>query len=90
MSTEAERIFSGSKLTISDQRSRLGDDIIEALECLKSWAHEEVILGLGRKLDRWRRCWKIWRNVHWILAIGVVGLGILRFLFNVWSLSAYK
>ena len=33
------------KLTISDQRSRLGDDIIEALECLKSWAREQVIWG---------------------------------------------
>ena len=52
MSTEAERIFSGSKLTISDQRSRLGDDIIEALECLKSWAREEVIFGAGTEVGQ--------------------------------------
>lgn len=52
MSTEAERIFSGSKLTISDQRSRLGDDIIEALECLKSWAREQVIFGAGTEVGQ--------------------------------------
>jgi len=52
MSTEAERIFSGSKLTISDQRSRLGDDIIEALECLKSWARGEVIFGAGTEIGQ--------------------------------------
>ena len=33
MSTEPERVFSGAKITISDRRCRLGDNIIEALEC---------------------------------------------------------
>ena len=45
MSTEAGRIFSGGEHTISQQRFRLADDIIEALECLKSWAREGLCLG---------------------------------------------
>lgn len=36
MSSEAERVFSGAKHTISDERSSLHIDTIEALECLKS------------------------------------------------------
>jgi hypothetical protein len=37
MSAEPERLFSSAKVTISDRRSRLGSDVIEALECLRSW-----------------------------------------------------
>jgi hAT family C-terminal dimerisation region len=37
ISTETERIFSGTKLTISPNRNRLGEDIIEATECLNRW-----------------------------------------------------
>lgn len=37
MSSEAERVFSGAKHTITDERSSLHMDTIEALECLKSW-----------------------------------------------------
>jgi len=47
MSTEAERIFSGGKHSISEQRFRLADDIIEALECLKSWTREGIVFGEG-------------------------------------------
>jgi hypothetical protein len=36
MSVEPERVFSAAKLTLSDQRCRMGDDAINALECLKS------------------------------------------------------
>ena len=36
-SCEAERAFSGCKYTISDHRSRLGEDILEALECDGAW-----------------------------------------------------
>ena len=38
MSAEPERVFSAAKTTITDRRNRLGSDIIEALECLKSWS----------------------------------------------------
>jgi hypothetical protein len=37
MSAEVERVFSSSKLLISDRRNRLGDDVICAVECMKSW-----------------------------------------------------
>jgi hAT family C-terminal dimerisation region len=37
MSAETERVFSGVKLTISPTRNRLGEDVIEATECLNRW-----------------------------------------------------
>ena len=37
MSSEPERVFSGAKHTLSDQRHSLKSDTIEILECLKSW-----------------------------------------------------
>jgi hypothetical protein len=38
--------------------SLISDDIIEAIECLKSWAQEEVIYGVGsdvRKVENMLR-----------------------------------
>jgi hypothetical protein len=37
MSAEPERLFSGSGITVTERRNRLGAESIEALECLKSW-----------------------------------------------------
>ncbi len=37
MSADPKRLFLGVKITISDRRSRLRIDTIQALECLKSW-----------------------------------------------------
>ena len=37
MSDDAERVFSSCKLTITDRRNRLSIEVIEQLECLKSW-----------------------------------------------------
>ena len=37
MSAECERVFSQAKLLITTQRNRLGDSIIDAVECLKHW-----------------------------------------------------
>jgi hypothetical protein len=37
MSAEPERLFSGTKITITDCRNRLGIETIEAIECFKSW-----------------------------------------------------
>ena len=37
MLSEPERIFSGTKYTITSQRYRLKIDTIELLECLKLW-----------------------------------------------------
>ena len=43
MSAECERVFSSSKLMVTDRRNRLKDDIIEAGECLRAWIHNDVI-----------------------------------------------
>jgi hypothetical protein len=43
MSAEPERVFSGAKITISDRRCQLGDDAVNALECLKSWHRDGLI-----------------------------------------------
>jgi len=45
MSDEPERVFSSAKLLISNVRNRLGDDIIEASEFLKSWIQQGLIFG---------------------------------------------
>jgi hypothetical protein len=36
MSAEPERLFSSAKRTITDERHRLGPEVIEAIECLMS------------------------------------------------------
>ena len=36
-SYECERVFSSVKRLITPDRNALGDDLIEALECLKAW-----------------------------------------------------
>jgi hAT family C-terminal dimerisation region len=40
MSAECERVFSSTKILISDRRNRLKDDIIEANECIRHWTKE--------------------------------------------------
>jgi hypothetical protein len=43
MSAELERVFSAAKITLSQRRCALGDDVINALECLKSWQRDGMI-----------------------------------------------
>jgi hypothetical protein len=43
MSAEPERVFSAAKITLSQRRCALGDDVINALECLKSWQRDGLI-----------------------------------------------
>jgi len=43
MSAEPERVFSGAKITLSDRRCRMGDNAVEAVECLKSWQRDGLI-----------------------------------------------
>jgi len=45
MSAEPERLFSSSKHVLKDTRNRLKCDALEALESLKSWAKEGVLLS---------------------------------------------
>ncbi|RPA82953.1 hypothetical protein BJ508DRAFT_185368, partial [Ascobolus immersus RN42] len=42
MSASPERLFSSTKHTLSDQRSRLGDEVLRAVECLKSWSRAQL------------------------------------------------
>jgi hypothetical protein len=44
MSADPERLFSGSKVTITDRRNRLTIETIQALQCLKSWLGLEVLI----------------------------------------------
>ena len=37
MAADPERLFSSAKITITDRRNRLGIEVIEVVECLKSW-----------------------------------------------------
>ena len=37
MSAECERVFSSTKLLLTDRRARMKEDIIEASECLRAW-----------------------------------------------------
>jgi hypothetical protein len=43
MSAEVETVFSSSKLLISDRLHRLGDDVICAAECMKSWEKAGIV-----------------------------------------------
>lgn len=57
MSAEPERLFSSTKMTITDRRNRLGGDIIEALECLRSWlnimdSEAELVMGLKEDITK--------------------------------------
>jgi hypothetical protein len=39
MSASVERVFSGTKHTIAPERVRLGADMVEMTESIKSWVH---------------------------------------------------
>ena len=54
MSAEPERLFSDTKITLQDRRNRLGIDIIEAIECIKSWSKTHKVAwvdDVGLALD---------------------------------------
>jgi hypothetical protein len=43
MSAEPERVFRAAKITLSDRRCPMGDDVLEAVECLKSRQSDGMI-----------------------------------------------
>ena len=45
ISADSECLFSSSKYVLRDTRNRLKCDALEALECLKSWAQERILLS---------------------------------------------
>ena len=50
MSADPERLFSSAKLCLTDLRNKLGIDILEAFECLKSWYKIKAF----REESKWR------------------------------------
>jgi hypothetical protein len=42
-SVSSESAFSAAGITISKRRNRLGGDIVEALQCLKSFIHQDLL-----------------------------------------------
>ena len=42
MSSESERVFSGAKHTINDEKISLKSDSIEILKCCKAWFKAEI------------------------------------------------
>jgi hypothetical protein len=44
MSTETERLFSKSKLTVTDQRGSMNIETLNLLECLRSWDRSALIV----------------------------------------------
>jgi len=44
MAADPERLFSSSKQVLQDMQNRLKSDALEALECLKSWPKEGILL----------------------------------------------
>ncbi|KAM5529351.1 transposase-like protein [Fusarium oxysporum f. sp. phaseoli] len=80
MSDECERLFSSAKVLLSDQRSRLKIDIIEASECLRSWfgppaqnTFEDI--NIGRLLEN--------PGIPLIFRIQTVSLKVLDLKFKV-------
>jgi hypothetical protein len=51
MSAEPERLFSSAKVTISERRTNLGIESIEAIECLKSWLKSDNISWVDTGLE---------------------------------------
>ena len=53
MFVECERVFSSAKLFITERRSRLKNDIVEACTCLRAWYKEELesSMAFGSSID---------------------------------------
>ena len=56
MSADVERLFSSCGLTLEDRRNRIGIELLEALECLKSWFKIKEFnilepMGVGNRLN---------------------------------------
>lgn len=43
MSAKCERIFSGVGTLVTNRKKRLLEDIIKAIECLRSWWRQDLI-----------------------------------------------
>lgn len=72
MSSEAERVFLGAKLTITDKRLPLSIDAIEALEFLKSWFWAGIFTqdNLSKALDQVKEAWPVAPSYLYIFCSG--------------------
>ena len=52
MSDEPERVFSGARRTISWERSLLGSNKIEEIECLKHWKRSGILNDFEDNLEK--------------------------------------
>ena len=43
MSAEVERVFSQARRFVTQDRNRLGDDMVEVLQCLKHWWDSKIL-----------------------------------------------
>ena len=43
MSAEVERVFSQARTFVTQDGNRLGDDMLEALQCLKHWLDAKIV-----------------------------------------------
>ena len=73
MSADVERLFSSCGLTLEDRRNRMGPELLEALECLKSWQKIkefnilESLVASGGKVQRRRgvlQCHSVTQGVY--------------------------
>ena len=44
MSADCERVFSGAGALVTNRKKRMQEDIIEAIECLRSWWRQQLIV----------------------------------------------
>ena len=50
-SSETERLFSSAKLTLTPQRLRMEAEVLEVIECLKSWTSSLLLQQLSLSLS---------------------------------------
>jgi hypothetical protein len=66
-SVSSESAFSAAGITISKRWNRLGGDIVEALQCLKSFIHQDLIfhevVNAAQVLRHGRDVHPAWVNV---------------------------
>jgi hypothetical protein len=55
-SVSSERAFSSAGITICKRRNRLDGDIVEALQCLKSLLHQDLLLRVIPSVADEERC----------------------------------
>jgi len=53
MSAEVEHVFSSTGMMVTDKRNRLKEDVIEVVECMKSWSTDSGIVSFKDMEQVW-------------------------------------